>query len=130
MSDSTSHPPTVKAPPAVWWVSTKVILWTLAGFLLFALGAVKLLENTAKTPSEEAKRVIERQEILAKIKAEDVPKLETYAVLDPATKKVRLPIDRAMELTVNELAQKPIKPLSPLPPAMVPAATSTSGKAN
>lgn len=109
MSDTTSHAPTEKAPAAAWWVSTKVIVWTLVGFLLFALGSFKLHESFSRLPSEDLKRVAERQEILAKLQAETKPKLESYALLDKTTNRVSLPIQRAMELTVTELAQKPIK---------------------
>jgi mono/diheme cytochrome c family protein len=59
-----------------------------------------------------AKKIDERR-------AEDRRLLTTYGTLDAATKNLRLPIDRGMELLVAESAQ-PIPPVNPATPAPAP----------
>jgi hypothetical protein len=69
---------------------------------------------------EEAIRAQERYEILAKINEENAKLTEGYAWSDPAKKTVQLPLERAMELTVQRLAAqgepKPVYPIDPSVP--------------
>ena len=56
------------------------------------------------------------------LKAEDRKLLSTYGEVDPITKTLRIPVDRAMELVVAESAKPAPPPAFTLAPAAVPAA--------
>ena len=77
-------------------------------FLLFVLFAaiVQWMLSTSDRAAfdEDAIRAQQRYEILAKINEENTKLTDEYAWIDPAKKTVRIPVDRAMELTVQRLA--------------------------
>jgi hypothetical protein len=90
-------------------------------FVLFAIGVLWMLGVTAPgIHNEEATRAAERYEILKKINAENDALLAGYAWADQAKGTVRLPLDRAMELTREKLAAqgepRPAYPLDPTVP--------------
>lgn len=92
-------------------------------FLLFVLFAVivqwMLFSTDRAAFDEEAIRAKERYEILAKINEENAKLTREYAWVDPAKKTVRIPLDRAMELTVQRLAaQGEPKPAYPVDPSV------------
>jgi mono/diheme cytochrome c family protein len=76
-------------------------------------------------PAPKPAPIPESQKALAKkaeeLRAEGQKLLSTYGWINPATKAVRIPIDRAMELTVAESAQPPL----PIATAPSPAAVVT-----
>jgi hypothetical protein len=101
--------------------------------LLFALFGVIVLAIVGPSPRgsdyEEA-RAKKRMENLKKLREDAEKDLTTYAWVDKNKGVARIPISRAMELTVAELAQKKPAPAGPVatPPAQTaptsPAAAS------
>ena len=100
-------------------------------FVLFALFAafVQWMLNSGDRESfdEEAIRAKQRYDILAKIQEENKNLTTGYAWADQAKGTVRIPLDRAMELTVQKLAAQgeprpayPVDPNLPLGSAVKP----------
>lgn len=97
-------------------------------FALFALGVQWMLgSGDAASYDEEAIRAKERYDILAKIQEENKTLTTGYGWADQAKGTVRIPLDRAMELTVAKLAAQgeprpayPIDPNVPLGSAVKP----------
>lgn len=95
MSETRSAFPTISGPTVI------AGLGGLALFLLI-LAAVYLPRRPApltvgsKTPTE-------RLEILAEVRAHDRELTDGYAWIDQSKGVVRLPLDRAIELTIQEL---------------------------
>ncbi len=85
-------------------------------FALFALLAWALLGAMPRGDDYEQKRGEARMEKLKALEQEVEPQLKGYSWVDKEKGTVRLPIDRAMELTVAELAQKKPTAAGPLPP--------------
>ena len=87
-------------------------------FALFALGAQWMLGSGDEASfDEEAIRAKERYDILAKIEEENKALTTGYAWADQAKGTVRIPLDRAMELTVAKLAaQGEPRPAYPVDP--------------
>jgi len=77
--------------------------------LLFSLFGVIVLAVVGPSPrgdDYEQKRAKARQEKLKTAREEDAKALTTYSWVDKGKGVARIPIDRAMELTMAELAQK------------------------
>jgi hypothetical protein len=106
-------------------VQSRAPLSTWLGIvLLFALFGVIVLAVVGPTPRGadfERKRANAREEKLKTLRQADAKELTTYGWIDKNKGVVRLPIDRAMELAVAELARKqpvPAYPIAtPAPPA-------------
>ncbi len=93
----------------------------IGAFVLFGLFAVAVqwMRTSSDTAAfdEEAIRAKQRYEILAKVRTENDGLTTQYAWADRAKGTVRLPLDRAMELTAAKLAaQGEPKPAYPLDP--------------
>jgi len=97
-------------------------------FVLFALAVQWMLGSGDKASyDEEAIRAKERYDILAKIREENKNLTTGYGWADQAKGTVRIPLDRAMELTVAKLAAQgeprpayPVDPNVPLGSAVKP----------
>ena len=97
-------------------------------FVLFALAVQWMLGSGDKASyDEEAIRAKERYDILAKIQEENKNLTIGYGWADQAKGTVRIPLDRAMELTVAKLAAQgeprpayPVDPNVPLGSAVKP----------
>ena len=97
-------------------------------FALFALGVQWMLGSGDEASyDEEAIRAKERYDILSKIQEENKVLTTGYAWADQAKGTVRIPLDRAMELTVAKLAAQgeprpayPVDPNVPLGSAVKP----------
>jgi hypothetical protein len=97
-------------------------------FALFALGVVWMLRSgDPASYDEEAIRAKERYDILAKIEEENKALTTGYGWADQAKGTVRIPLDRAMEMTVANLAAQgeprpanPVDPTIPLGSAVKP----------
>ena len=76
-------------------------LGILGAFLVVAVLVGAMKYYTQPAPLNQA-RIEERKKALAEIHAEDVRGLSTYEVTDVGKGIVRLKIDRAMELTLEE----------------------------
>lgn len=85
--------------------------------LLFSLFGVIVLAVIGPSPrgdTYEQKRAKAREEKLKVAREEDAKALTSYAWIDKNKGTARIPIERAMELTVTELAQKKPAPAGPI----------------
>ena len=97
--------------------------------LLFALFGVIVLAVIGPAPRSddyEQKRAKAREEKLKTAREEDAKALTSYAWIDKNKGVARIPVARAMELTVAELAQKKPEPAGPIatPEPAAPGATT------
>jgi hypothetical protein len=92
------------------WLGVMLLFAIFALFVWVVMGAMPRGDNYEK------KRAAARVEKLKTVRDEANSALQGYGWVDKAKGTVRLPIDRAMELTVAELAQKKPAPAGPLPP--------------
>jgi hypothetical protein len=97
--------------------------------LLFALFGVIVLAVIGPAPrgdDYEQKRAKAREEKLKTVREEDAKALTSYAWIDKNKGVARIPVARAMELTVAELAQKKPEPAGPIatPEPAAPGATT------
>jgi len=88
--------------------------WGIAVFCGFAFLAWVLFHFAAKPETYEDKRAAARLEKRAALEKENEQKLGSYAWVDKAKGTVQLPIDRAIELAVTDLAseKRPVHPSS------------------
>lgn len=94
------------------WSTFQVVVIALAGFTLFAVFAFLLLNKTVlpEPVASENQRAEERKKIAQELKDKSNQELQTTAWVDKEKQIVRLPIDRAIELTIVELQNKPVHP--------------------
>jgi hypothetical protein len=78
-----------------------VLLFTLFGIIVLAV-----IGPEPRGDTYEQKRAKAREEKLKPIREEDAKSLTTYGWIDKNKGVARIPIERAMQLTVAELAQK------------------------
>jgi len=79
----------------------------VGGFLIFVLILViAYLPNKAAPLPEGTKTPEERAAILRELRAKEVAGATTYGWLDQPKGVVRIPIERAMQLTIEELKAK------------------------
>jgi hypothetical protein len=111
--DHEDHP-TAPREKSIWPMFTGAF----ALFVLFALGVQWILgSGDPASYDEEAIRAKERYEILAKINGENQALTTGYGWADQAKGLVRVPLDRAMALTVAKLgAQGEPRPAYPVDP--------------
>src|SRR5205085_5940768 len=110
-----------RAPLSTWL--GVVLLFALFGLIVFAI-----IGPSPRATDYEETRAKNRMEKL-KTSREDAEKaLNTYAWADKTKGTVRIPISRAMELTVAELAQKKPAPAGPI--ATPQAQTAPAGAAS
>ncbi|HTL79201.1 MAG TPA: hypothetical protein VL136_07310, partial [Candidatus Babeliales bacterium] len=99
-------------------------------FVLFGLIVLAVIGPSPRSSDYEETRAKKRMEKLSALQEENKKDLTTYAWVDKNKGVARIPIDRAMELTVADLAQKKPAPAGPIatpaPPA-APAAASPTG---
>lgn len=120
-SDSLRQIAHSRAPLSAW-------LGTILLFLLFGAIVLALVGPARRTDQYEEKRATKRYETLKTLREQDAKALGSYEVVDKAQGTAHIPIARAMELTLTELAQK--KPAAAYPiatptptPAAAPAAS-------
>jgi hypothetical protein len=116
MADTQSAPSIAysRAPFSTW-------LGVVCLFALFGLIVLAVIGPSPRTSDYEETRAKKRIEQLKTLREETQKDLTTYAWVDKNKGVARIPIDRAMELAVAELAQK--KPV-PAGPIATPAAAS------
>ena len=85
-------------------------------FAVFALFVWAVMGMMPRGDEYEKKRAQTRFENLKKYRDEVDPQLNGYAWVDQAKGSVRIPVERAMEVAVSDLAQKKPAPANPLPP--------------
>ena len=99
-------------------------------FVLFGLIVLAVIGPSPRSSDYEETRAKKRMEKLKALHEENQKDLTTYAWVDKTKGVARIPIDRAMELTVVDLAQKKPAPAGPIatPAAQAaPAAAAASG---
>jgi hypothetical protein len=100
--------------------------------LLFALFGVIVLAVIGPSPrgnDYEKKRAKAREEKLKTAREEDTKALTTYTWVDKGKGLARIPIDRAIELTVTELAQKKPTVAGPIAVVEQPSAAAAGAAA-
>ena len=119
-----AHSPT----PLSTWLGILLLFLVFGGIVLAFVGPSPRQDNY------EATRAKKRVDNLNTLRTEDTKALAGYAYVDKAKGSVRIPIERAMELTIAELKDK--KPTQgtaivavPAAPAAPAAAPSTSPSA-
>ena len=91
-------------------------------FLLFGIFVLVLVAATPHGDNYEAKRAQAREEKLKTTRDTANKELNAYAWVDKAKGVARIPIDRAMQLTLRDLASKKPAPANPIEaPAPTPA---------
>jgi len=96
-------------------------------FLLFGIIVLAVIGPSPRGTDYEETRAKKRIEQLKTLREENQKELTTYAWVDKNKGVARIPIDRAMELTVADLVQK--KP-TPDGPIATPAAETTPAGAS
>jgi hypothetical protein len=106
-----------RAPFSTW-------LGIVCLFVLFGLIVLAVIGPSPRTSDYEETRAKKRMEKLKTLHEESQKELTTYAWVDKNKGVARIPIDRAMEVTVADLAQKKPAPAGPIatPPAQKPPA--------
>ena len=96
-------------------------------FALFGLIVLAVIGPSPRSSDYEETRAKKRMENLKKLHEETQKDLTTYAWIDKNKGVARIPIDRAMELIVADLAQKKPAPAGPIAtPAAQKAPTGAS----
>lgn len=96
-------------------------------FVLFGLIVLAVIGPSPRGSDYEQTRAQKRMERLKALREENQKDLTTYAWVDKNKGVARIPIDRAMELTVAQLAQKKPAPAGPIAtPAAQPAPAGAS----
>src|SRR5262249_23203695 len=121
-----------RAPFSTW-------LGIVCLFVLFALIVLAVIGPSPRGSDYEETRAKKRMEKLKALHEETQKQLTTYAWVDKNKGVARIPIDRAMEVIVADLAQKKPAPAGPIatPAAQIPhtgaspapAASPQTGKA-
>ena len=95
---------------------TLVVVAALVGFGLFIGLALVVLKIGNDRPTFEMKRQEERLAKLHTHETRDKEQLETYGWVNEDAGIARIPIERAMELTLLDLEKKEVKPAAPMVP--------------
>jgi hypothetical protein len=119
----------MRTPFSVW-------LGVILLFLLFGLLVAAVIGPSVRSSDYEQKRAANRQTKLQALREQDTAALTSYAWVDKTKGTVRIPIERAMELSLTDLARKkpvPAGPIATPPPAEAgpsasPAASPAPGK--
>lgn len=122
MADAEQIRQRIQSPaPFSTWLGVVLLL------LVFGAIAVAIIGPAPRGDTYEQQRAQDRAKKLKDLHDEDAKALTTYAWIDKNKGTVRVPIERAMELTVAELANK--KPTAAGPIATPPAAAAPGGAA-
>jgi len=109
MADSKSLHRTAYSPaPFSTWLGIVCL------FVVFGLIVLAVIGPSPRGSDYEQTRAQKRMERLKTLREETLKELTTYAWVDKNKGVARIPIDRAMEVTVAELAQKKPAPAGPI----------------
>src|SRR5438128_9265472 len=109
MADSESLHRTAYSPaPFSTWLGIVCL------FVVFGVIVLAVIGPSPRGSNYEQMRAQKRMERLKTLREETLKDLTTYAWVDKNKGVARIPIDRAMELTVAELAQKKPAPAGPI----------------
>jgi hypothetical protein len=122
MADSEQLRQKVQSPaPFSTWLGVVLL------FLVFGAIVIAVIGLAPRSDTYEQKRATDRAKKLKDLRDDDAKALTSYAWIDKNKGTVRVPIERAMELTVAELANK--KPTAAGPIATPPTAAAPGGAA-
>jgi hypothetical protein len=96
-------------------------------FALFGVIVLAIIGPSPRGDNYEQTRAKKRFEILKTEREEDTKALTTYAWIDKTKGSVRIPIERAMQLTAADLAQKKPAPANPIAAPATPAPAAPAG---
>ena len=96
-------------------------------FALFGVIVLAIIGPSPRGDNYEQTRAKKRFEILKTEREEDTKALTTYAWIDKTKGSVRIPIERAMQLTAAELAQKKPAPANPIAAPATPESATPAG---
>ena len=119
MADSVTSQTSERAP-----ISFRVWLGIVLLFLFFGIFVLVLVAAAPHGNNYEAKRAEAREKKLNDARNAANQELNSYAWVDKGKGIARIPIDRAMELTLRDLASKKPAPANPIE---TPAQASPSG---
>jgi hypothetical protein len=108
-----------RAPFSTW-------LGIVCLFVLFGLIVLAVIGPSPRTSDYEEARAKKRMEKLKALREESQKDLTTYAWVDKNKGIARIPIDRAMEVTAADLAQKKPAPAGPIATPAAPAAPAAA----
>jgi hypothetical protein len=122
MADTQSAPSIAytRAPFSTW-------LGIVCLFVLFGLIVLAVIGPSPRTSDYEETRAKKRMEKLKTLHEESQKELTTYAWVDKNKGVARIPIDRAMEVTVADLAQKKPAPAGPIATPAAQTQTAPAG---
>jgi len=131
MAETQAHSVAYSRAPLSTWLGIVCL------FLLFGLIVLAVIGPSPRTSDYEETRAKKRMEKLKALREETQKDLTTYAWVDKNKGVARIPIDRAMKLTVADLAQKKPAPAGPIatpaaqgaPAAASPAPAAPKGAA-
>ena len=121
---ATPPPPTANDAPFPFrtWLGVMLL------FIFFGLLVIVLVRIVPRGDTYEAKRAEARVAKLKTTMEEAHKELTTYTWVDKNKGVTRIPIDRALELTVADLAQKKPEPAGPIEtPAPSPGSSAAPG---
>src|SRR5437764_14967896 len=121
MADVTS-PLTAASPPVSFVAWLGVVLL----FLFFGIFVLVLVAATPHGNTYEEKRAKARDEKLKTMRDTASKDLNSYAWVDKGKGVARIPIDRAMQLTLRDLASKKPEPANPIAAPAEAAAPAAS----
>ena len=121
MAEVTS-PPTAARPPISFGAWLGVILL----FLFFGIFVFVLVAATPHGNNYEQKRAEARKKKLNDARNAAAQELNSYAWVDKGKGVARIPIDRAMQLTLRDLASKKPEPANPIATPAEAAAPAAS----
>jgi hypothetical protein len=117
-------PQTSERPPVSFGAWLGIVLL----FLFFGIFVLVLVAATPHGNTYEAKRARAREEKLKTMRDAANKELNSYAWVDKAKGVARIPIDRALQLTMRDLASKKptaANPIETAAPTAAPAASPT-----
>ncbi|MBV9618337.1 MAG: hypothetical protein JO201_03915 [Verrucomicrobia bacterium] len=127
MADTEQIRQKIQSPaPFSTWLGVVLLL------LVFGAIVVAVIGLAPRTDNYEQKRASDRAKKLKDLRDEDTKALTSYAWVDKNKGTVRVPIGRAMELTVAELANKKTAAAGPIatpPTAAAPGAAAAASPA-
>ena len=121
MAELTS-PPTAARPPISFGAWLGVVLL----FLFFGIFVFVLVAATPHGNNYEQKRAEAREKKLNDARSAAARELNSYAWVDKGKGVARIPIDRAMQLTLRDLASKKPEPANPIAAPAEAAAPAAS----
>jgi hypothetical protein len=107
----------------------KVVLGSVLGFCLLTLLTLVIRQFKNEPAQADQKIISERLERLHKLREEEHAAVTGYKWEDQAAGVVRIPVEKALGLTLSELKNKPIRPSS-MPVQLIPAPAAASPAEN